>query len=96
MRTQAATIPWYRPEDYARLKEMFEDSDKLPDTHGQWLEMAERVVRQMSDQGLRVIKIVIDPDTFPEWCRENDQALDAKGRMAYANRKAFEAAQELN
>jgi hypothetical protein len=96
MRMQAATIPWYRAEDYARLKEMFEDSDKLPDTHDQWFEMAERIVHQMSAQGLRVIKVVIDPDTFTEWCLKNNQALNAKGRMAYANRKAYDESLEQN
>ena len=42
MQIQAAGMAWYKRENYTRLLQIFEDSDKLHDTYDEWLVAAEQ------------------------------------------------------
>ena len=84
MKVTVTGIAWYRREDYARLKAMFQDGENLPDTFGGWLETAQRVYDTLTAEGIRVVKANIDPETFPGWCRARGHAMNTPARMAYA------------
>jgi len=88
MTTGGLGIAWYRREDYERLKAMFIDGDNLPDTYDEWLTIANRTYNVMSAGGLVVVKALIDPETFPEWCSANGEKLDRQARSTYAAKKA--------
>ena len=75
---------WYHEADYDRLRNMFVDGAQLQPTFLQWQDEAERASKQLARQGYLAIKVYIDPDTFPEWCRANGHDLDANARSAYA------------
>jgi hypothetical protein len=49
--------------------------------------------KELNGRGIRAIKVIIDPATFPEWCRQNGHKLDAKARAVYGSLKACEASQ---
>jgi hypothetical protein len=85
MQVSVTGIGWYRREDYDRLKAMFKDGSKLPDTFDSWLQSAQNLYDKLTGQGHVVVKADIDPDTFPEWCRTRGMEMDAKARMAYGN-----------
>lgn len=87
---RATGIAWYRREDYARLKKMFKDGRKLPDTFDKWLKDAQGIYDKLQSEGAIVEKAYIDPETFPEWCKKNGHQLDAAARMEYANRYVAE------
>jgi len=36
-------IPWYRSEDWDKLRSIFEDTHVLPDTYSQWLSQAQGI-----------------------------------------------------
>jgi hypothetical protein len=80
----AIGVAWYRAEDYDRLKSMYEDADQLPDTFEEWLAIAEGVRNTMIAQGFIIRKVYLDPDTFPQWCKEHGLSMDATGRTRYA------------
>jgi hypothetical protein len=82
---QTIGIPWYRQDDYERLRAMFKDGWKLPDTFDDWLASAQAKQDELAWRGELVERAYIDPKTFPEWCRLHHQEMDEEGRMAYAN-----------
>ncbi|OWW18425.1 hypothetical protein [Noviherbaspirillum denitrificans] len=91
---QAIGIPWYRSEDYSRLRALFTDGDRLPATFRQWESRAEEVRKRYASKGHTVIKAYIDPQTFPAWCAANGCTLDVDGRTKFANVEAYRALME--
>jgi hypothetical protein len=78
-------IPWHRPEDYPRLLALFEDSHKLPARFEQWLAKAEQLAQAQTARGVRVHRVILDPDMFSRWCRSEHLNLDAEARVRFAN-----------
>lgn len=88
----AVGIGWYRPETYAQCLEIFDDRDDLPASFEEWKQLAERTEQQLVAQGMKTVRVDIDPATFPEWCRENGFGrIDKHARMAFGNAGALEA-----
>jgi hypothetical protein len=85
MQVSVKGISWYRREDYDRLKAMFTDGSKLPDTFESWLQNAQNLHDKLTGEGRAVVKAYIDLETFPEWCRAHGLGMDAKARIAYGN-----------
>lgn len=81
-------MPWHKPEHYLTMRMIFEDGDKLHGTYDEWLAAAEATYKQLSGQGVRVLRVDIDPHDFPEWCRKNRKHFNASARMEYANLEA--------
>lgn len=65
------------------------DPDKLPRTFKEWQQIAQRAESSIRASGVITIRAMIDPATFPEWCRRNNLKVDAEGRMAFANAEAY-------
>lgn len=84
-------LVWYRREDYDRLLTIFEDAHKQPRTFDDWLVQAERIEQRQRDRGVRVVRAVIDPDTFPAWCAAKRLKVDSHARNEFASHKAYEA-----
>jgi hypothetical protein len=80
-----AGIAWFRREDYARARKLFEDGNGLPPTFDQWLKQAEKVKQNAEAHGFRVEKVHIDLDTFPAWCAERGLNVNAHARTQFAN-----------
>jgi len=77
-------LVWYKEEDWQALKEMFVDGDRLPETYSDWLRRAEEMKEQVQAAGDAVIKVYIDPQTFPVWCGEKGLQMDAEARSQLA------------
>ena len=84
MSVDAIGVTWYRREDYERLKAMFKDGEKLPDTYEDWLAKAQVTVLTLAADRLRVERAYIDPETFPKWCEEKGLEMDADARTDFA------------
>lgn len=93
MQASLIGITWYHAQDYDRLKAMFPDGAKLPDTFESWLENARKVCDTLTDEGFALVKAYIDPETFPEWCRSRGMKMNAEARSKFANDYAASAAQ---
>lgn len=81
---------WYKKEDWDTLKKMFVDGDRLPPTYEEWQSRAEEMKEQAQAAGDAVIKVFIDPETFPEWCAKKGVEMDSEAR----SQLAIEVAQE--
>lgn len=75
---------WYREEDWEPLKKLFVDAHLLPKTYGDWLKRAEEMKAKVQADGDVVIKVFIDPETFPAWCEKKGLVMDAAARSQLA------------
>jgi hypothetical protein len=79
-RLPAVGAYWIKEEDYPALREIFDDGDKLPPTWKEWLTMAEEMERGLKAYGHPVLRVYIDPRTFPDWCAAHDTSPGRAGR----------------
>ena len=75
---------WYKEEHYAELLTIFDDAELLPLTYQHWLSRAEEKKAEVEAGGDQVIKVFIDPETFPEWCNDKNLPKDANSRSQLA------------
>jgi hypothetical protein len=76
-------MAWYRPENFHRLREMYDDGYMLQNTYADWRATAELGVIHNTNRGLRVVKVDFDPEEFPRWCAEKGLRMNARSRLAY-------------
>jgi hypothetical protein len=81
-------IPWYRRRDYAALSRLFSDSENLPNTFEEWLELALLAERRFQREGLAVARIVIRPVPFAAWCKERNLIPDQRTRLTFTKEAA--------
>ncbi len=75
---------WYKEEDYQNLLALFDDAELLPRTYADWLQRAEEKRAEVEAAGDQVLKVFIDPETFPEWCAKKNMPRDANSRAELA------------
>ncbi|WP_275270515.1 hypothetical protein [Limnobacter sp. P1] len=92
MQVQIIGMAWYKPENFDRLRTMFEDGHKLHRTYNEWFAAAETGRKKFESQGVRVVPVDIDPDAFPKWCKANGMRLNADARNKYASFIAYQVA----
>lgn len=76
-------LPWYRREDYPRIREMMADRHNLAPTYESWLAAAENNETVGREAGLHVSRIIIEPDDFARWCAEKNVDPDSAARRDY-------------
>jgi hypothetical protein len=74
---------WIKEEDYPALLEIFGDGHKLPPTWTEWVKMAEEMERGLKAYGHPVLRVHIDPRSFPDWCAANGTSPGAEGRKKF-------------
>jgi hypothetical protein len=74
---------WINEEDYPALLKMFADSNRMPRTWKEWLKMAEEMERGLKAYGHVVMRVRIDPNTFPDWCAAHGTSPSAEGRKKF-------------
>lgn len=75
---------WYKEEHYKVLLGIFDDAELLPRTFNDWLVRAEEKKTEVEAAGDQVLKVFIDPETFPEWCEQKNLPKDANSRSQLA------------
>jgi hypothetical protein len=79
----AVGVYWIKEEDYLALLNIFEDSHKMPRTWKEWLKMAEEMERGLKAYGHAVMRVPIDPNTFPDWCIAHGTSPNGEGRKRF-------------
>ncbi len=75
---------WYNEEDWQAYLSLFDDAQLLPSNYHDWLERAEKKVREVESAGILVVKVTIDTLLFPRWCKEKGRKMDAASRTTFA------------
>ena len=83
---------WYKKEDWQELRSYFTDAHLLPEKYEDWLIRAEEALANAQNDGIHVMKVFIDPETFPQWCEKKGCVPDANARTELA----IEVAQSPN
>lgn len=87
---RAVGMVWYHLEDYSAILRIMTDSAKLPRTFHEWLMQAEANEKKLRRDGHTIVRIFVDPKTFPDWCSARSLNVDAQARMLYASTIAKE------
>jgi hypothetical protein len=74
---------WIEEADYPAALAIFEDRDSLPHAWAQWCKMAEEMEKGLKAYGHPVIRVRIDPVTFPIWCSAHGVTTGRAGRKAF-------------
>lgn len=80
-------VAWYRPEQWARLREVSEDVENLDDTYEAWRQKAEQLLRDGIPADMTVEKIDIDVEEVLAWCNVLGLPMNAQSRSRYVSER---------
>jgi hypothetical protein len=81
-------FPWFEPDDYPKLRSLFSDGERLPATFEAWHDGAVEALRLFHDQGLPVVQVRIEPNSFISWCTRNATRADYRARQQFVTEVA--------
>ena len=87
-------VAWYRPEQWARLREISEDVENLDDTYEEWRQKAEQVLRDSVPPDVILEKVDIDVEEVLAWCNVLGLPMNGQSRSRYVSdrlRQKYEA-----
>jgi len=90
--TPAVAMCWFGRDDYARLLEICEDAANLHANYDDWLESFEKGEQTLIKDGIRVIRILANPDDLAAWCVSMKCKVNAQARIRFAISRANEIA----
>jgi len=79
----AIGVYWINEGDYAALLKIFTDANRMPRTWNQWVKIAEEMERGLKAYGHVVMRVYIDPNTFPSWCAGHGTSPGGEGRKRF-------------
>ena len=74
---------WIEEADYPAALAIFDDGSTMPRTWPEWLKMAEEMKKGLEAYGHPVMKVRIDPKTFPAWCAAHGTTPGRQGRKLF-------------
>jgi len=77
-------IPWCRQENYDAFLSIFEDREDLPLEWQGFAKTAEEAEQHYKAKGHFVVRVDIDPHTFPRWCQSKGYRVNARARARFA------------
>jgi hypothetical protein len=78
-------VAWYEPDEWAELRAIAPDADKLEATHSEWLAMAEKSLRDLRRAGYRLYRVPVKVAALQAWCDALGCRPDASARAEYAS-----------
>jgi hypothetical protein len=74
---------WIEEADYPAVLTILDDGDSLPRTWPEWRKMAVEMETGLKAYGHPVMRVRIDPTTFPIWCKAHGTGTGRQGRKAF-------------
>lgn len=78
-------VAWYQAGEWARLRAIVPDPEKLEATHAEWLIVAEKGVADLRAAGHRVHRVPVKIADLQTWCEVLGRRPDASARAEYAS-----------
>ena len=75
---------WFRREDYERIREIMEDSDRLPPSFDEWELLAKSRVAKAKRDGITLKPVMLDPDTFVAFCKARKMRPNGQAGAKFA------------
>jgi len=76
-------VSWYSPETWLEL--CSHPEAKIEKTYDDYLRTTERIIADMTAQGIRVVKQPINVSLMIKWCHKHGYEIDSKGRTVFGN-----------
>ena len=73
---------WIEEADYPAVVKIFDDG-KMPRTWAEWRKIAEEMEKGLKAYGHPVMRVRIDPATFPAWCAAHGTTPGRQGRKLF-------------
>ena len=77
--------PWYRPDEYALMREIMDDVEMLPLTFDEWEKSAESARAAATREGVSIIPVFLHPDEFFTFCKEKKISPSSQTAAEFAN-----------
>jgi len=77
-------LAWYDPVQWAKLKAVADDPEKMDDCHADWRRGAERCERELRKLGIIASRVSIDIESLVAWCSANKLPINSESRAQYA------------
>jgi hypothetical protein len=74
---------WIRESEYAAVRKILQDGDRLPATWIEWEKMAKEMKLGLEAYGHIVDRVYIDPIQFPKWCADQGTTTGRQGRKMF-------------
>ena|SRR5689334_9917994 len=81
-------MPWYRAEDYSRLREIVADPHAMASAFDLWQASALNNEQVAKDAGFTVVRVLLEPLSFGAWCTERGLSPDGAARVRFASENA--------
>jgi hypothetical protein len=79
----AVGVFWIEEADYPAVLTLFDDGATMPRTWAEWRKMAEEMEKGLNAYGHPVLRVRIDPATFPAWCAAHGTSPGRQERKAF-------------
>jgi hypothetical protein len=76
-------VCWYMPDEFIKMKQAASDGDNFEDTYEDWLQFAEKTMKDLKKQGVNPRKVYVKTDDFRLWCKKNDLYTGGPARTRY-------------
>lgn len=90
LQVKVAGMVWHEERDFAQIKAVMEDADRLHATHAKWKLAAEQGESSMRRQGVFVVRAIVRPAEFVDWCKARGLKINAQARNQFANEVALQ------
>jgi len=81
---------WIDELDYSTVLKIFDDGNTLPRTWKEWQKIAEEMEKGLKAFGHPVLRVLIDPATFPAWCAAHGTTPGRQGRKMFVAEAVLE------
>ena len=88
-----AGFAWYRREQWARLRELASDRDKLDNSYDEWLAGAQKALLATALAGVSAKRVDVDVDALFRWCQAEGRSVDSAARAAFVAKELRQADQ---
>ena len=77
--------PWFRRHDYENMCRLVQDApDLMSHTFEQWELQANKDVARLEGLGFYVVKVLVEPSAFTDWCKASKERHDFISLSAFA------------
>ncbi|WP_114417375.1 hypothetical protein [Marinospirillum perlucidum] len=80
---QVAGLCWIRPEQWDRLLEVAEDSDRLESSWEEWEAKSLEMIEVFATRNILIEKVDVDLEALITWCQDKGKPVNASTRAEY-------------
>ena len=81
----AVGVGWYTEDNWTKVKTAATDPDRFEETYQEWIEMAEKALREIRLAGVNAEKVLINSEELLAWCIAHNKANDAASRAEFVS-----------